>query len=105
MRTQLAYFFVENEECVGSCCSLRSGVVPMDTLFQSRRQQVECWVKNHFAQHKDEHLTRMNIFEVVSFSKCLFVVFAYRRFGRHLWWRVRPLVVCVHRISHVTSIS
>ena len=34
------FFFVENEECVGSCCSFRSSVVPMDTLFRSRRQHV-----------------------------------------------------------------
>ena len=58
----------------------------------------ECWVKNHFAQHKDEHLTRMNILGLGVSEAFLFVVLAHRRFGRHLWRRVRPLVVCVNRI-------
>ena len=64
--------FFEEGECVGSCCSLRSGVVLVDTFVSE--QATACGNmgedrKNHLAQHKDQQLTRMKIFEVVSCSR------------------------------------
>ena len=96
---------VENEECVGSCCSLRSGVVPMDTLFQSRRQHVGMLGEEPLCATQGRTFDKTENFEVVSFSR----IFICCVCPSSIW---APFVVASEAIGcmresypHVTSVS
>ena len=98
-------FFVENEECVGSWCSFRSGVVPMDTLFQSRRQHVGIVGEEPLCATQGLIFDKTENFEVVSFSS----IFICRVCPSSIW---APFVVASEAIGcvreshpHVISIS